>query len=118
MSKKITLPSGNTVTFKDPSELRVKDRKRIMLATDDTPGGDLTKAMALTDALAAILIEDWSFDLLIPSINIETLGELTMKDYDYIIEQTAEAQQSFFPQLAKTEVTEKDPKAPTDNLSA
>jgi hypothetical protein len=118
MSKKVTLPSGNTVTFKDPSELRVKDRKRVMQATDETPGGDLSKAMALTDALAAILIEDWSFDLLIPSIKIEMLGELTMADYDAILEHTTEAQTAFFPQLAKTEVTEKDPKAPTDNLSA
>lgn len=118
MSKKITLPSGATVTLKDPSTLRVKDRKKIMHVTDETTGGDLSKAMALTDAFLAMLIEDWSFDLLIPSIKIDTLGELTMNDYDTLVDLTQYAQQSLFPKLGQSEETEKDPKAHTDNLNA
>ena len=56
MSKKITLPSGASVTLKDPSLLRVKDRKRV-LKSAETEGGDLSKALALGDALIAMLIE-------------------------------------------------------------
>ena len=118
MSNKVTLPSGATVILKDPSTLRVKDRKRIMQVTDETVGGDLAKAMALTDALLAMLVEDWSFDLLIPSIKIDTLGELTMDDYDTLVEATKDSQQSLFPKLGQSEETEKDPKVHTDNLNA
>lgn len=117
MSKKVTLPSGATVTFKDPASLRVKDRKRVMRVTDEAEGGDLSKAMALTDALLAMLIADWSFDLIIPSVKVDTLGELTMEDYDFLVEETKEAQKSLFPKLGKTEETEADPKALTDNLN-
>ena len=58
------------------------------------------------------------FDLIIPSVKLDTLGELTMEDYDFLVEETKDAQKSLFPKLAKTEETEKDPKAPTDNLNA
>lgn len=117
MSQKITLPSGATVTLKDPALLRVKDRKRV-LKTADVEGGDLTRALALGDALIAMLIEDWSLDLLIPSIKIDNLDELEMKDYDALVDATKDAQKFLFPSLGETIENESDPKAPTDNSNA
>jgi hypothetical protein len=117
MSQKITLPSGATVTLKDPALLRVKDRKRV-LKTADVEGGDLTRALALGDALIAMLIEDWSLDLLIPSIKIDNLDELEMKDYDALVDATKDAQKFLFPSLGETIENEADPKAPSDNLNA
>jgi hypothetical protein len=114
MSKKITLPSGATVTLKDASLLRVKDRKRV-LKSAEAEGGDLTKALALGDALIAMLVEEWSFDMLIPSIKIENLDELEMSDYDFLVEETKDAQKYLFPTLSETEQNEADPKAPTAN---
>lgn len=118
MSKKVTLPTGATVTLKDPSSLRVKDRKKVMRTADQTEGGDLSKALALGDALLAMLIEEWSFDLLIPSLKIESLDELEMKDYDYLVEQTKDAQKELFPTLSSSDQNESDPKAPTANSNA
>ena len=112
MSKKVTLPSGATVTLKDPQNLRVKDRKRV-LKSAEIEGGDLSRALALGDALIAMLVEDWSFDLIIPSVKIDTLDELEMKDYDFLVEETKEAQKFLFPNLSETEETAQDPKAPT-----
>jgi hypothetical protein len=117
MTQKITLPSGATVTLKDPKQLRVKDRKRV-LKIADVEGGDLTRALALGDALIAMLVEDWSFDLLIPGLKIDALDELEMKDYDALIEATKDAQKFLFPALTETVENEKDPKAPTDNSNA
>jgi hypothetical protein len=117
MSEKITLPSGATVTLKDPALLRVKDRKRV-LKTADVDGGDLTRALALGDALIAMLIEDWSFDLLIPALKIDNLDELEMKDYDALVDATKDAQKFLFPSLGETIENEDDPKAPTDNSNA
>ena len=114
MSKKITLPSGATVTLKDPKMLRVKDRKAV-LKSSEVEGGDLTRAMALADSLIAMMIEDWSVDLTIPSIKIDSLGELEMRDYDALVEATKEAQSYLFPSLAETVDNEKDPKATTEN---
>jgi hypothetical protein len=112
MSKSVTLPSGATAKLKDPKLLKVKDRKRV-LRTSEVEGGDLSKAMALSDALIAMLIEEWSFDLLIPAVKIESLDELDMADYDALVEHTKEAQEVLFPSLAKTDENEKNPKATT-----
>ena len=117
MSSKITLPSGATVTLKDPRLLRVKDRKRV-LKTADVEGGDLTRALALGDALIAMLIEDWSLDLLIPALKIDNLDELEMADYDALVDATKDAQKFLFPSLGETVENEQDPKAPTDNSNA
>jgi len=118
MSKVVTLPSGATVTLKDPSTLRVKDRKNVMRSADNAVGGDLTKALALGDALIAMLVETWSFDLIPPSVKLESLDELTMVDYDALVEYTKEAQKYLFPTLAETPQTEADPKAPGENSNA
>jgi len=117
MSKKITLPSGATVTLKDPQNLRVKDRKRV-LKSAETEGGDLSRALALGDALIAMLVEDWSFDLLIPAVKIDNLDELEMKDYDALVEETKDAQKYLFPNLADTDENEADPKAHTADSNA
>lgn len=117
MSKKVTLPSGASATLKDPKNLKVKDRKRVMRSAE-TEGGDLSRAMALSDALIAMLVEEWSFDLVIPAVKIDVLEELDMKDYDYLIEQTKEAQKVLFPSLAETPENEADPKAISANSNA
>lgn len=114
MSKKITLPSGATVTLKDATLLRVKDRKRV-LKSADAEGGELSKALALGDALIAMLVEDWSFEMLIPAVKIDNIDELEMKDYDFLVEQTKDAQKHLFPAITETEQNEADPKAPTEN---
>jgi hypothetical protein len=115
MSTKVSLPSGAIVTLKDPSLLRVKDRKNVMKAGENITG-DISKALALGDTIIAMLVEEWTFDLIIPSVKIESLDELEIADYDALVEATSEAQKSLFPALAKNEKNEADPKAPTDNL--
>jgi len=115
MSQQIKLPSGATATLKDPKTLKVKDRKRVLRASE-VDGGELSKAIALSDALIAMLIEDWSFDLVIPSVKLETLDELDMADYDALVEMTKAAQEVLFPSLAKTDENEANPKATTADL--
>jgi hypothetical protein len=117
MSKEITLPSGVQVTLKDPSLLRVKDRKRV-LKSSEVEGGDLSKALALGDALIAMLIEKWSLDLPIPDKDIESLGELEMRDYDFLVEETKEMQKYLFPSLNDSVENEADPKANTADSNA
>jgi hypothetical protein len=115
--KKITLPSGATVTLRDPSELRVKDRKKIYSNAGKADEG-IMQALSLTDGLIAVLVEDWSLDFIIPSIKIESLDELEMADYDFLVDETKEAQKVLFPALAKTEANEKDAESPLGNSNA
>lgn len=115
--KKITLPSGATVTLRDPSELRVKDRKKIYSNAGKADEG-IMQALSLTDGLIAVLIEDWSLDLIIPSIKIDSLDELEMADYDFLVDETKDAQKVLFPALAKTEANEKDAESPLENSNA
>ena len=116
MSKVITLPSGNTATLRDPSTLKVKDRKKVFAAANDQEG--ILQALSIADGLIAVLVEAWSFDAPIPSIMLSTLDELSMADYDVLTEHAAQAQDVLFPNLGKTPETEADPKAVTENFSA
>ena len=115
--QEVKLPSGNTVTLKDPTSLRVKDRKRIIKASDSAQG-ELGKAIALGEELIAILVDSWSFDLLPPSVKIESLDELEIADYDALIEASGDISKLLFPGLAKTTENEADPKVTTENSNA
>jgi len=117
MSKKITLPSGLTVTLKDPSKIRYGDRKRLYRSID-IEGSDLTRAMAMNDALIGMLIEEWSLALPVPAIKPESIDELEITDYDALVEHTKDAQKALFPNLADTPENEADPKAPSENSNA
>jgi len=111
----ITLPSGATVVLRDPATLKVKDRTRVFAAADGKEG--ILQALSLTDGIIACMVESWSFDLIPPSINIESLGELSMQDYDALSAKAQVAQSVLFPTLAKTVENEADPKATTENSS-
>ena len=108
--KKVTLPSGGWVVFKDPSTLRVKDRKKVLRNANGEEG--LMQALSLVDGLIAILVEEWSFEFPIPSIKISVLEDLTMADYDTLAEEAGKAQKVLFPQLAQSKETEADPESP------
>ena len=116
MSKNITLPSGNTVVLRDPSTLRVKDRKKVVAAANNQEG--LLQAMSMTDGLIAVLIESWSFDLIIPSIHIASLDELTMPDYDAIALEASKAQSMIFTDFSETPANLNNPDSPLGDLNA
>jgi len=113
--KKIELPSGGWAVFKDASTLRVKDRKKVLRNANNEEG--LMQALSIVDGLIAVLVEEWSFDFLIPALKIINLEELTMGDYDVLAEEAGKAQKMLFPSLAKTEETEADAESPFENSS-
>ena len=51
MEKVIKLPSGNTVTFRDITNMKVKDRKKILLSVGTKDIG-VAQGLALIDGLA------------------------------------------------------------------
>ena len=110
MSKIVNLPSGNTATLRDPRTMKQKDRKSLFAKDDDA------NALTMVDRMVALLIEEWSFENLVPpSVKIETLDELDIADYDVLQTHAEEALPILFPRLGKTTETEADPKASTDN---
>ena len=112
-SKTVTLPSGATVVLKDPSTLRVKDRKKVYRNANGEEG--IMQAISLIDGLIAIMVESWSLDLIIPSVKIESIDEMEMADYDFLTEEAQTAQKILFPSLAQTDEAEADPKVLTEN---
>ena len=112
---KLELPSGGWAVFKDASTLRVKDRKKVLRAASAEEG--LMQALSIVDGLIAILVEEWSFDLILPSVKITSLEELTMADYDVLAEEAGKAQKMLFPALSKSEATEADPESPFANAN-
>jgi hypothetical protein len=96
MSKEIKLPSGATATLREASELRQKDRDKLYpILTEATA----ESAATLAKTLIAILIESWSFDLLPPAVKLDSLGELTLGDYDALEKEATALMPELFPAL-------------------
>lgn len=116
MSKIINLPSGATATLRDPRSLKHKDRRQIIggVSVEKT----VSNGYELIDNMIAVLVEEWSLDLLPPSVKMDSLGELSIPDYDALQKEAEEAMGALFPQLAKTDQTEADPKATTGSSNA
>lgn len=83
MSKTIMLRSGASVTFRDPKTLKAKDRRKIYELANDETG--IIQNLTMIEGTAAVLIESWTFDLILPSVRFEMFGELSINDYDDII---------------------------------
>lgn len=111
--KVVTLPSGNTVTLRDPKDLKVKDRKKVLKNSQGQEG--LMAALSIVDGLIAILVKDWTFEFPIPSVRIQTLDELSMPDYDLLASEVEKAQELIFPNLGKNEKSEADENSPFGN---
>ena len=109
MARLLQLPSGATCMVKDPHEILVKDRKRILQAAEVQ--GEISRALAIGDALVAMMITQWSYKLDLPADNIAVLDEIPMGDYDKLIEESSAAQKVIFPTLGDTVENETDPKA-------
>jgi hypothetical protein len=116
MSNKITLPSGATVTIKDTASLKVKDRNRIMRAGDK--GTDAERGIAIGNALLAIIIDDWSYDLIVPSVKEDSIEELPIKDYVALMKETEDLVKDLFPDLKDTDENRQNPDSPLENLNA
>jgi hypothetical protein len=114
-SKVITLPSGNKVTLKDPKELRQKDRVRIYKSNGDESKSQLERGVDMVDNMIAVLISEWDFDLLPPSVNLEVLGDLSIDDYDVLQAEAESAIPVLFPKLAKDLEGELDPLVLTES---
>jgi hypothetical protein len=115
MSKEITLPSGATVKIRDLKTLKQKDRMRLFPENESQEGNPAYRGYKMFDNTIAVIVEDWSFELVIPSIKSDILGELDVADYDALTEEAKIALEVLFPKTAKTLEAESDPKAPTDN---
>jgi hypothetical protein len=115
MSKEIKLPSGATVKIRDLNTLKQKDRMRLFPENESQEGNPAYRGYKMFDNTIAVIVEDWSFDLVIPSIKSEILGELDVADYDALTEEAKIALEVLFPKTSKTLEAEADPKAPIVN---
>jgi hypothetical protein len=114
MSKVITLPSGATVKLRDPATLLMKDRNKVLAVANEQEG--MMQAVALQNGLIAVMVVEWSFDLIPPSIKLNSLDELTPLDYNALSEEAMKAQDYLFPNIS--EGNPDDPKASTANSNA
>lgn len=114
MSKEIALPSGHKVILKDPETLLMRDRKLALKATEGTKG--MMMVAAFNEGLIAAMVESWSFDLIPPSVSLDSLGHLTPKDFQVLTDECQIAATYLFPETSQSEAGELDPKVLTANL--
>ena len=94
MNKTITLPSGATATLRDPKTLKAKDRKRVYELANEETG--IVQAVTMMEAVIAVIVESWTLELILPSIRFQSIGELSLNDYDRLVEEATEAQKILF----------------------
>lgn len=113
MSQIIKLPSGATATLRDPATLKQKDRMKVYRNADASES--VANGMTLLDNFISVMVEEWSFDLLPPSVKPESLGELSILDYDTLRIEVEKSLPALFPSLSKNSETIDDPKALTED---
>lgn len=118
--RRIDLPSGGWVVYRDPTDLRGKHKERVMrnIKTLDSPGGFRVDMVTGT---ICMLIEAWGDipylpDAPLPCDEPGILGELKLADYDALYAAAEPAVDLLFPSRAKPEDAD-TPGSPTGPAS-
>lgn len=101
--RELALPSGGWVVFRDPMELRAKDRRVVQRAIMD-PDRKIASALDITDGAICMLVESWTLPYLpgapLPRTNPEILGELSIADQMVLETAVTPALKVLFPREA------------------
>jgi hypothetical protein len=98
MSEPVTLPSGAEVVLRSPDSVRQRDRRALLVALDGLSG--MTRSLAASDQVIALAVEKWTFDLALPSEQIDVLNELSPVDYDALTQATKPFDDALFPDFS------------------
>ena len=104
-NNRIELPDGNWVEFRSANDLRNKDRDAVLLASDSAEGRYAT-GLAVVRTLIIISVISWSFPF---PVSVESLGELTMQQYDALSDAMDPYRKAMFPSFEP----DTDPESPT-----
>lgn len=116
------LPSGGWVELRDASELKAKDRKRVMRNLGDPQEGHVMASVVdMTDGIIATMVTAWELPYLLdaplPSVQIDVLDELELADENVLQKLTEGAAKMF--QSGGVDPSEYDnPDSPTVPASA
>lgn len=115
LPRSITVPSGNTVEFRDPDTLRGRDQRTIInqLSTLDS---EIRAGMDAAHGLACALISAWSYGTPLPCTDPDTLDDVPIADYNRIITLVAPSAAVLFGDLDST-VNAAKPGSPTPPAS-
>jgi hypothetical protein len=97
---RITLSGGNWAQLRDPESFRQRDRKALLLGMDAVEGGDLARGLAVMDKVLALLVESWSYELPVPSVDEASLEELSIADYDALSKACEATRKVMFPDFS------------------
>ncbi|WP_020658396.1 hypothetical protein [Amycolatopsis benzoatilytica] len=133
MTTRYKLPSGGTVTLRDPESLKARDTKAFMakmgaaVKNVDEEDGEAVAAAGVesTDHLIAMLVTDWQIPYetedgrpwLMPKLDLSLIDELTGPDYGLLMELVKPAQEALMPRNTDPSDYE-DPDSPTEPASA
>lgn len=116
---RVELTNSNWVEIRDPDTLKTRDRNAILGGLDDVEGGKITMGLAVLAGLKVAMIEEWSFDLPLPSADPGALDELRIADTQLIEDALGEVAQELFPNFSaagadgRVAITEGTPTSPS-----
>jgi hypothetical protein len=118
MSKLLKLPSGNTVTVKEAQDYTLKDRKFVLRDLNQNDLDNISDMMEVLERVIIVSIEEWSFDLIPPSIKPESLDTLKLDDMDVLNRFAKDSLTTLMPNLMDKTEGEPDPKVITPSSDA
>lgn len=117
---RLELPSGGHVVLKDPTTLRAKDKKKVLKGIQDIEK-QVAAGLDIVDGLICMLVESWDLPYLpnapIPAVSIGMTDEMTIPDYDALVEAVGPAREVLFPGSPDVDKVD-DPASPSGPASA
>jgi hypothetical protein len=117
---RVDLPSGGFAILRDPVQLRAKDKKRVLKNIQDAQRA-VAAGVDVVDGMVMMLVEKWELPYLpmaaLPADEPEILDELTIPDYDALVQAVGPAQKVLFPGPVTVDDMGK-PGSPTQPASA
>jgi hypothetical protein len=115
----VPLPSGGWAEYRDPATIRAKDKRQIIRAIEN-PDRAAAASLDITEGVVCMFVERWQIPYLpdapLPREMPSILGELTIGDYDALIDAARPALAIFFPTSTPDDAGK--PGSPTQPASA
>jgi hypothetical protein len=117
--RSLPLPSGGEVVFRDPHQLKARDKRQVINNVPDG-GGTWSHNMDVFEGTIALLVERWTIPYLanapLPRDEPAILGELEIPDYDALVTAAGPAVRLLFPRTSADDADK--PGSPTGPASA
>lgn len=107
--KTLDLGKGHSATLRDPEDITSRERKDLMLASEEYHGSQVATGLQAIEAVIALMVESWTYELPLPKDDLSVLDQLPVRAMNVLTDACKEARALLFPSFD----VNPDPASPT-----